>query len=202
MTPELIQIIAETCGFAAGTIGVLQGLPQVMRIRRLGHAEGLELSTWLLMCVQFSAWAGYGVAIHSPAIWVTNLLTLVTTAMVVFGIRGRSLSSLAMVVALGAAGFGFVTFAPVWLSNIALTAFTASRLPQLIRTFINRNRTSATAVSISSLALTIASCLLWMAYSVLYVNVLTIITTSVALFVILATAVLELRIARRATQTA
>lgn len=199
MTQELIQIIAETCGFIAGSIGVVQGLPQIMHIRRLGHAEGLELSTWLLMCVQFAAWAGYGVLIQSPAIWVTNLLTLVTTALVVFGIRGRSLSTLAIVVALGFAGFGLVLVAPIWLSSIALAAFTASRLPQLIRTFINRNRTTATAVSISSLALTTASCLLWMAYSVLYVNVLTIITTSVALFVILATATLEIRIARRAT---
>ena len=199
MTQELIQIIAETCGFIAGSIGVVQGLPQIMRIRRLGHADGLELGTWLLMCVQFSAWAGYGVLVHSPSIWVTNTLTLVTTAMVVFGIRGRNLKSLAMVCGLAAAGFAFVLFAPTWLSSIALAAFTASRLPQLIRTFINRNRTTATAVSISSLALTTASCLLWMAYSVLYVNVLTIITTSVALFVILATATLEIRIARRAT---
>lgn len=192
------QLLAEAFGFAAGGIGVLQGIPQLLRIKRLGHADGLELSTWLLMCVQFAAWSGYGVAIGSPAIWVTNLLTLVTTAFVVFGIRGARVSSAAMVLALAASGFFLILLADDWIAIIVLTAFTASRLPQLVRTFINRNRSTATAVSISSLALTILSCLLWMAYSVLNQNVLTIVTTFVALFVIVSTAALELRIAKRA----
>lgn len=193
-----IDAMAELFGFVAGGIGVIQGFPQMLRIRKLGHAEGLELSTWLLMCVQFAAWSGYGVAIASPAIWVTNVLTFATSALVVLAIRGQRVSSYALVMALGLAGFFFVIYAPEWISNVTLTAFTASRLPQLVRTFANRNRTTATAVSLSSLSITFASVVFWMAYSVLKNNTLTIVTTLVAMVITLATAALELRIAKRA----
>jgi uncharacterized protein with PQ loop repeat len=197
-----IDALAEIFGFIAGGIGVIQGLPQMLRIRKLGHADGLELSTWLLMCVQFAAWSGYGVAINSPAIWVTNVLTFATTALVVLAISGQRIGSYALIFALGLSGFFFVIIAPEWISNVALTAFTASRLPQLVRTFINRNRTSATAVSLSALSITIASVVFWMAYSVLKNNTLTIVTTLVALVITIATAALELRIAKRAAARA
>lgn len=196
-----IDALAEIFGFIAGGIGVIQGLPQMLRIRKLGHADGLELSTWLLMCVQFAAWSGYGVAIDSPAIWVTNVLTFVTTALVVLAIRGQRVTSYALVIALGLAGFFFVIYAPEWLANVTLTAFTASRLPQLVRTFINRNRTTATAVSLSALTITITSVIFWMAYSILKNNTLTILTTLVAMVITIATAALELRIAKRAAST-
>jgi uncharacterized protein with PQ loop repeat len=190
------QLIAEILGFLGGTIGILQGVPQALRIRRLGHAEGVSLSHWYFMATQFAAWVGFGLRVDSPAIWVTNALTFATSAAVIFGIQSSKLKAGTYSLLLAAAAATFTWFGPGLLVDWFLIALVASRLPQLIRTFRNRKTADPTAVSISSLAISLASMAFWFAYAIINANTLVIITTIIAVSITLATALLERQIVK------
>jgi uncharacterized protein with PQ loop repeat len=41
------MISAEVVGFIAGALGMFFGLPQALRVRRLGHGRGVSLISWL-----------------------------------------------------------------------------------------------------------------------------------------------------------
>ena len=192
------QVIAEILGFMGGTIGILQGVPQALRIRRLGHADGVSLSHWYFMATQFAAWVGFGLRVDSPAIWVTNALTFATSAAVIFGIQSSKLKAGAYSLLLATAAATFTWFGPGLLVDWFLIAMVASRLPQLIRTFRNRKTADPTAVSISSLAISLASMAFWFAYAIINVNTLVIITTIIAVSITLATAIIERQIVKAA----
>lgn len=192
------QIIAEILGFMGGTIGILQGVPQALRIRRLGHADGVSLSHWYFMATQFAAWVGFGLRVDSPAIWVTNALTFATSAAVIFGIQSSKLKAGAYSLLLATAAATFTWFGPGLLVDWFLIAMVASRLPQLIRTFRNRKTADPTAVSISSLAISLASMAFWFAYAIINANTLVIITTIIAVSITLATAIIERQIVKAA----
>ncbi len=192
-----LSAIGEISGFIGGTIGIAQGIPQVRRIRLLGHSDGVALSPWILLAVQFAAWCGFGIKVGSPAIYLTNFLTLVTSTLVVIAIRKKTWSSIAIIAPLGLVAASFTIYGPSPLVDIVMVLFTASRVPQLIRTWLNRHKNRATAVSISALSITLASLVFWMIYALLNNNGLVIFTTSLAATVILATALLEHRIASR-----
>lgn len=192
------QVIAEILGFMGGTIGILQGVPQALRIRRLGHADGVSLSHWYFMATQFAAWVGFGLRVDSPAIWVTNALTFATSAAVIFGIQSSKLKAGAYSLLLATAAATFTWFGPGLLVDWFLIAMVASRLPQLIRTFRNRKTADPTAVSISSLAISLASMAFWFAYAIINANTLVIITTIIAVSITLATAIIERQIVKAA----
>jgi uncharacterized protein with PQ loop repeat len=194
--------IGEICGFIAGTIGIATALPQVARIRRLGHTDGLALSPWLLMLMQFAAWTAFGLRVLSPSIMFSNLLTFATTALVVVAIVGNTLRNWLLIALGGLAIAAFVFFGPVTITNLALIALTGSRLPQLIRTWINRASAKPTAVSVSSLVVSLTSMSFWMAFAILTQNTLVIFTTTVAITITLLTALLEANISRRASAAA
>jgi uncharacterized protein with PQ loop repeat len=194
------RIIGEICGFIGGTIGIAQGLPQVIRIRRLGHSNGVVLSPWILMCFMFAAWVGFGFKTASPAIWVTNALTFVTTSMVVFAIRGKVVSTSGLLLAIAAGASAFVFFGPEAIANAVLVALTGSRIPQLIKTWLNRKSVVVTAVSVPALTIAMASISFWMAYAILRENALVIATSCIAISVSLATAILETRISNQAAR--
>jgi uncharacterized protein with PQ loop repeat len=148
----------------------------------------------------FAAWVGFGLKTASPAIWVTNALTFVTTSMVVFAIRGKVVSTSGLLLAIAAGASAFVFFGPEVLTNAVLVALTGSRIPQLIKTWLNRKSAVVTAVSVPALTIAMASISFWMAYAILRENVLVIATSCVAISVSLATAVLETRISRHASK--
>jgi uncharacterized protein with PQ loop repeat len=197
-----LNAIGEICGFIAGTIGIATALPQVARIRRLGHTDGLALSPWLLMLMQFAAWTAFGLRVSSPSIMFSNLLTFATTALVVVAIVGNTLRNWLLIALGGLAIAAFVFFGPVTITNLALIALTGSRLPQLIRTWINRASANPTAVSVSSLVVSLTSMSFWMAFAILTQNTLVIFTTTVAITITLLTALLEANISRRASAAA
>jgi uncharacterized protein with PQ loop repeat len=177
---------------------IATALPQVLRIRRLGHAEGLALSPWLLMLIQFAAWTAFGLKVGSPSILFANLFTVFTTSLVVVAIKGNSLRNWLLIL-LGAAATGaFVFYGPSVIVDWALILLTGSRLPQLVRTWFNRATAKATAVSVPSLLVALTSMCFWMAFAVLTENHLIVMTTTVAITITLLTALVELNIARRA----
>lgn len=194
----MLHVIGEICGFIGGAIGIATALPQVVRIRRLGHAQGLALSPWLLMLVMFAAWTAFGLRVASPSIWIANFLTFFTTALVVTAVKGNSFKNWALIIAAGVATGLFVFYGPVVITNALMVVLTASRLPQLIRTWFNRATAQVTAVSVSSLVVSLSSMAFWMAFAILTENTLVVITTCVAIAIALSTAVLENNIAKRA----
>lgn len=194
MTPAFI---GELCGFVGGAIGIGTAIPQVIRIRKLGHTNGLALSPWLLMLIQFAAWTGFGIKTASPSILIANVLTFFTTALVVTAILDNSFKTWGSILLGGIAIALFVLFGIDWFTNIVLIALTGSRLPQLIKTWINRKSTTATAVSVSSLVVALTSMAFWMAFAILTENKLIIVTTIVAISITLATALMENKIAKQ-----
>lgn len=198
MDINLMHLLGEISGFIGGAIGVATGVPQSLRVRKLGHTDGLALSPWILMCVQFAAWTAFGLDHNALAIWFFNALTFITTALVVIAIRGNKFSTYALLSGIAAVTAIFVFTAPEAIVNVLMVVLTASRVPQLIRSWINRKRTKPTAVSVSSLVVSLTSMMFWLGFAFLTENSLVIVTTFVAIGVTLATALLEQHIASRA----
>lgn len=193
-------MIGEIFGFLGGTIGILQGLPQAIRIRKLGHADGVSLSHWYFMSIQFAAWVGFGLRVDSPAIWVTNALTFATSVAVVLSVQANKWLGLFYSVGLGTAAAAFCLWGPSVLVDWFLIAMVASRLPQLLRTFKNRKTADPTAVSISALMISLVSMAFWFAYAIVTNNALVIITTIIAVTITLLTALVERQIVKTAKQ--
>lgn len=196
------QLLGEICGFIGGTIGIVVAIPQVIRIRKLGHADGLALSPWLLMLVQFSAWTAFGYKTASPSLFICNLLTVVTTALVVFAIMGNSFKTWLSALGIVSAATLLVYTAPSQLVDVFLVLTNAARLPQLITTWRNRKTAKPSSVSISSLVVALISMSFWMGYGFFNQSVLVLTSTSVVMAMTLATAWLETSIAKRSQQTA
>jgi len=190
--------LGEMLGFAGGIIGIATGLPQALRIRKQGHHDGLALSPWILMLATFSAYTAYGLVQNSPAIWICNLLTFFTTALVVTAVKGNGFKVWALILIGGAASAGVIVALPPVLSNAALVILTANRLPQLVRTWLNRKTAMVSAVSISSLLVALTSMTCWGLYAIFTENSFIILTTIVAMSITISTAVLEAHIARLA----
>jgi uncharacterized protein with PQ loop repeat len=197
-----MHAIGEIFGFIGGFIGIATGLPQMLRIRRLGHADGLELSPWVLMLVLFAAWTSFGFKAASPSIMVANLLTFFTTALVVVAITGNTFKSWSLILFVGATAGLFVFYGPVVLVNLVLVLLTGARLPQLIRTWLNRATAKVTAVSIPSLVVALTSMVFWMGFALLTENGLVVVSTTVSLAITLLTALVEFRIAKQAAISA
>jgi len=51
------MISAEVVGFIAGGIGIFFGLPQALRVRKLGHGRGVSLISWTLQFAVAASWA-------------------------------------------------------------------------------------------------------------------------------------------------
>ena len=165
-----MQAIGEICGFIGGTIGIATALPQVYRIRKLGHANGLALSPWILMIIQFAAWTAFGLKVSSPSISIANLFTFFTTALVVVAIVGNKFKNWLLILAGGFAIGLFVFYGPGTLVDWTMIVLTGSRLPQLIRTWFNRASVKPTAVSVPSLLVALTSMAFWMAFAILTEN--------------------------------
>jgi uncharacterized protein with PQ loop repeat len=193
-----MHAIGEICGFIGGTIGIATALPQVYRIRKLGHADGLALSPWILMIIQFAAWTAFGLKVASPSISISNLFTFFTTSLVVVAIVGNKFTNWLLILAGGCAIGLFVFYGPGTLVDWTMIVLTGSRLPQLVRTWFNRASVKPTAVSLPSLLVALTSMAFWVAFAILTENSLVITTTSVAISVTLATALLEGSMAKRA----
>lgn len=198
MNSTLMHTIGELCGFAGGALGTVVAVPQVLRIHRLGHSDGLSLLPYLLLCITYSAWFTYGVILSSPSLVVSNILTYLTGALVILAIRGNNLSSYAIMAGISAVTVSFVLLSPDIVVKGLLIVLTFARLPQLIVSWKNRNRDEATAVSLGSLFIALTGASLWMGYSFLTEHPFFILTTSIAIALTLVTFLVEWRISARA----
>lgn len=197
-----MHAIGEAFGLAGGTLGTVVAVPQVIRIRKMGHSDGVSLLPYLLLCVTYSAWFTYGLMLGSPSLIISNVLTYITGALVILAILGNNMKSYGIMAGISAATILFVNFSPEVVVQALLVVLTFSRLPQLIVSWKNRKRDTATAVSLGSLFLALTGASLWMAYSFLTEHPFFIITTSLAIALSLTTFLVEWRISVRAKQLA
>ena len=194
----MLELLGQGFGFAGGIIGIATGLPQYLRIRKQGHHDGLALSPWILMLATFAAYTAYGLMANSASIWVCNILTFFTTALVVTAVKGNGVKVWALILLGGAFTATLIFVLPPAITSIALILLTANRVPQLIRSWLNRHNAMVTAVSISSLVVAFTSMACWEAYAILTGDHLIVITTLVAITITLTTALVEAHIARLA----
>lgn len=187
------MLLAEVFGFVAAVLGVLQAWPQTARVRRLGHGRGVSLAMWLMMTGSSSVWLGYGLRIGSPSLIVSTLATGAMNMTVVLALRAGSRGTLPGLVLGFATGTAAIALMPPWFAAPVLYAFTLSRMPQVVRSWKSRrDGIVGSAVSMGSLAMSMACLLCWEVYSVLHASPTLIGTTTVALLTNAAVAWLEL----------
>lgn len=78
----MVTISAEAIGIVAGVLTTGSFLPQVFKIIRERDTASISLAMYGAFSLGVLLWLIYGVMIWSPAIMVTNALTLVLSGMV------------------------------------------------------------------------------------------------------------------------
>ncbi|MGZ5233028.1 MAG: SemiSWEET family sugar transporter [Burkholderiales bacterium] len=73
----------EVVGYVAGAITTLSFLPQLILTVRSRQAEGVSLRMYLLFSFGVALWITYGVFRKSPAVVLTNAVTLLLTVAIV-----------------------------------------------------------------------------------------------------------------------
>ena len=181
------MISAEVVGFIAGALGMFFGLPQALRVRRLGHGRGVSLISWLLQFGVATSWATYGFDVKSPSVFLTNLGAGIVNASVIWAIiqnRWKSIAILTSYVALIAT---LVLVLPSILVSALLVALVFAQTPQVYKSYKNITYGKDSAVSVVALSVSSFSIFLWFIYAAMIddtlIKVSTIIsfTTNVAI---------------------
>ena len=68
--------LLETLGFIAAILTTLSFLPQALRIRRLGSADDVSLTMYLMMVTGQGLWLIYGIVIMSPSMIGANVVSM------------------------------------------------------------------------------------------------------------------------------
>lgn len=123
----------DAIGWTAALVGIVLGLPQLVRLARTRSTAGLSLLGWQAILVLNIIWGVHGIRIAQPNMILTNLCGLLTTsAVLVLMTRDRGLRLLPVVLpALAGAGvlvavdllfgstaFGVVSLIPAVLANL------------------------------------------------------------------------------------
>jgi uncharacterized protein with PQ loop repeat len=184
--------LAEWFGFMGGALGIAQGIPQVVRLRRLGHGLGVSWASRLMMVSSSAAWMAYGIREGSPAMIVTNLISLLIEAYVVVLLAGLAPSAIANMAVIIGASLAVPLLLPLVVVSVVMFGFTLSRAPQIVRSYrTRRDGLQQSAVSMGSLVTSVVSLLCWTVFSVLSQRPLLVGTTTLAMSTTLAVAYLE-----------
>jgi len=124
--------LVDVIGWSATCVGALLALPQLLRLLRTGHLEGVSLFAWRAVLVLNIIWMVHGIRIGQPPQIVTNVIALCITLPILV-VLSRSLGrSLPMVLApslaaaavvvgidyfLGSLAFGIAAIIPGMFSN-------------------------------------------------------------------------------------
>ena len=69
-------VVVQAVGAAAGLFSMASFTPQLVKIWREKHAQGVSLRTYLVMVAGFVLWVIYGVLLHSWPITLSNAVNL------------------------------------------------------------------------------------------------------------------------------
>lgn len=193
--------VGELFGFLGGIIGVVIAVPQVRRVRSLGHGRGVSIPTWVLTFLVSAAWLGWGLRVGSPSAIASNFVAGLLNATVVASLLGRRRATMPALLAAAAVAIGLAQLLPEALLSAVLVALTVSRLPQVKQSWDNRRSPHESAVSLGSLAVAVVSMLCWEAYALLEQRYLVNLTSTIAITLVLAIAWIEARAPRVATRS-
>ena len=197
------MISAELVGFIAGALGMFFGLPQALRVRRLGHGRGVSLISWLLLFGTSTCWGAYGLDIKSPSVLLTNIGAALVNASVIMAIMKNNLKSLALLSVYASALSALILNLPSTVVSTILILVVFAQAPQIVKSYRNLHAGADTAVSISGLSVSSLSIALWFVYALLADVSLILLSASIAVSLNLSVIILELiGKRRRALKTA
>ena len=197
------MISAEVVGFIAGALGMFFGLPQALRVRRLGHGRGVSLISWLLQFGVATSWATYGFDVKSPSVLLTNVGAGIVNATVIWAIIQNRLKSIVILTTYVAVLATLVLVLPSVLVSALLIALVFAQSPQVYKSYKNIEGGKDSAVSVMALSVSSFSIFLWFIYAIMISDTLIKISTTISFSTNVAIIVLELiGKRRRGLQTA
>jgi uncharacterized protein with PQ loop repeat len=158
------MISVEVVGFIAGGIGIFFGLPQALRVRKLGHGRGVSLISWTLQFAVAVSWATYGFDSKSPSILFTNLVALLVNASVIMAILRNNAKSILLLTIYAATWATLILVLPSAVVSTLLVALNFAQSPQVVKSFHNIRVGKDSAVSITALSVSCFSILIWILY--------------------------------------
>ena len=158
--------LIPSLGLVAAAIGILTGVPQVVRLLRTPDASGLSYSSAILGVLSSGSWLTYGFLLLDPAQLVANVPGL-TCAVVTVVLAARRLGR-ALTPALVAVGAWVPVVAGAFLLGgpdlvgVAATAVSLVKMLPQVRTVLRREPLHGLAPA--SFVLTQGSATLWAVY--------------------------------------
>lgn len=185
------MISAEVVGFIAGALGMFFGLPQALRVRRLGHGRGVSLISWMLQFGVATSWAAYGLDIRSPSVLLTNVGAGLINASVIVAVMRNNVKSLSILVAYASVLTTLVLVLPSFLVSALLISLLCAQGPQIIKSYKNISAGKDSAVSIVAQSVSSFSIFLWFIYAVMVSDSLIIVSTVISFTSMISVIVLE-----------
>lgn len=182
----------EIFGFIGGALSIFFGLPQALRIRRLGHGRGLSLIAWLLQLGVATSWATYGFDKDSPSLLATNMAAGIINASVVWIILHNRLRSILTITTLVAGVAGLVLTLPASIASVLLISLVFAQSPQVYKSFKNIKIRNESAVSVVAMSVSALSGIFWIIYAVKINDPLLVLCNAIVLSNNIAIIVLEI----------
>ena len=183
---------AELLGFIGGGIGMFYGVPQALRIRRLGHGTGVSLPTWLLTFGVSTSWAAWGFGANSPSALIMNICGALVNGSVVLAIMPSMRKAILPLVGITAALWFLVLTLPDAIVSVLLTALVFFLAPQVVTSFRTLRDGTISVVSMKALTVSMMSNVFWIAYGLVTEIYLILLTSGIAMTMILIVMTLEL----------
>jgi uncharacterized protein with PQ loop repeat len=188
---------AELLGFIGGGIGVFYGLPQALRIRRLGHGIGVSLNTWLLTFGVSTSWAAWGFGVDSPSALIMNIGGALVNGSVVVAIMPSLRKAILPLLSITVVLWFLVLTLPDPIVSVLLTALVFFLAPQVITSFRSLQNGTISVVSMKALTVSMMSNIFWIAYGFVTKTYLIFLTSGIAMTMILIVMTLELLAQRK-----
>ena len=182
----------ELLGFIGGGIGMFYGVPQALRIRRLGHGTGVSLPTWLLTFGVSTSWAAWGFGANSPSALIMNIGGALVNGSVVLAIMPSMRKAILPLVGITAALWFLVLTLPDAIVSVLLTALVFFLAPQVVTSFRTLRDGTISVVSMKALTVSMMSNVFWIAYGLVTEIYLILLTSGIAMTMILIVMTLEL----------
>lgn len=172
----------EILGFIGGALGIFFGLPQALRIRRLGHGRGLSLISWLLQLGVATSWAAFGFDKNSPSLLATNMAAGLINASVVWVILNNRLRAMLTISILVVCVAGLVLTLPASIASVLLISLVFAQSPQVYKSFKNIKIGKESAVSVVAMGVSALSGIFWIIYAVTITDSLLVLCNAIVLF--------------------
>lgn len=184
--------IAEIFGFIGGGVGIFFGIPQVLRIRREGHSNGINVIAWILLFCVSTSWSAYGFSISAPSVFLTNTGGALVNGSVVYALLNNRAKSIPLISALVLCIWAAILLLPPAVVSTILVIFVFAQAPQIRDSFRSYRSKTPTVVSLPSMRVASFSMTCWGIYAVLADVPLILYTTYIALSINLTIQALEM----------